>query len=82
MFATRAPRKGGVLDSTIVLRRYKHVVGSATLKRNVKIKRKQNPKERSGARSCCVILSARRPEVFCSLSHRRQKNRQHGPIAR
>ena len=32
---------GGVLDSTFGLIRDKHVVGSATLKRNVKIKRKK-----------------------------------------
>ena len=36
---------GGVLDSTFGLMRDKHVVGSATLKRNVKIKRKKQSKE-------------------------------------
>lgn len=38
---------GGVLDSTFGLMRDKHVVGSATLKRNVKIKRKNNQKSSS-----------------------------------
>lgn len=47
---------GGVLDSTFGLIRDKHVVGSATLKRNVKIKRKKQSKELLyGVRSCCVI---------------------------